>query len=80
MAWALAWFMSGAVSYLLSQPFLVRVGILSPEMQIGLWFGATIVIVGIVSAKFFTWRPTEQAVALLAAIDISWLLMRTSSS
>ncbi|SRR6266496_5956387 len=49
----------------------------APEMQVIIWFGATIVGVAVASGKFAQWRATEQLVAAGVVLGISWLLVRT---
>jgi hypothetical protein len=46
-------------------------------VQTIIWFGVTIVGVGVASGQFTQWRPTEQLVALGVILGIGWLLVRT---
>jgi hypothetical protein len=69
-------FSVGIGSYWLAAKYLNEFGVLSPEIQTLVWFGATIVGVAVFSGNFFQWRTTDQIIAVLVLLGIAWLMFR----
>jgi hypothetical protein len=64
-------------SYWLAAKYLNEFGVLSPEAQTLIWFGATIVGVAFISRKFLQWQTIDQIIAVVVLLGIVWLLFRT---
>jgi hypothetical protein len=71
-------FQFGVAMYWLALRELTRWGVVSPEAQTLVWFGATIVGVAALSGQLLRWHPADQAVALVVLAGIGWLLFRTA--
>lgn len=71
-------FQFGVVMYWLALRELARWGVVIPEAQTLVWFGATIIGVAALSGRVLQWSAIDQAVALLVLAGIGWLLLRTA--
>lgn len=71
-------FWVGIGSYWISVRYLVRAGVLSPEVQTLIWFGVTILGVAIVNGRFLGWRAIDQVVAAGVLSGLGWLVLRTA--
>lgn len=71
-------FQFGIAMYWLALRELTARGVVSPETQTLVWFGATIVGVAALSGRLLRWHPADQAVALVVLAGIGWLLFRTA--
>jgi len=69
-------FSVGIGAYWLAAKYLYEFGVLAPETQTLIWFGATMVGVAFISGKFFQWQTIDQAVAVVVLLGIAWLLFR----
>jgi hypothetical protein len=72
-------FQLGAAAFWVALRFLRVLGVVAPEMQTLLWFGATIVGVALLSGRFVSWRIVDQLVAAGVLLGIGWLLYRTGA-
>lgn len=70
-------FSVGIGAYWLSAKYLNEFGVLSPETQTLIWFGATILGVAFISGRFLQWRTIDQIIAVVVLLGIAWLLFRT---
>lgn len=69
-------FSVGISSYWLAAKYLNEFGVLAPETQTLIWFGATIVGVAFISGQFLQWQAIDQIVAVVVLLGIAWLLFR----
>ena len=69
-------FAVGIGLYWLSLRYITQLGINTPELQVAIWFGVTLIGVAIVSGRFFNWLLLDQVVALSVLGGITWLLIR----
>lgn len=72
-------FQLGAGAFWVALRYLKLLGVVAPEMQTMLWFGATIVGVALISGRFAGWHVTDQLVAAGVLLGIGWLLYRTGA-
>jgi hypothetical protein len=72
-------FAVGLGSFWLSVKYLAEFGVMAPEAQTLIWFGATIVGVALISGRFLQWQPTEQVVAGAVVLGVGWLLLRADT-
>ncbi|MCK6628303.1 MAG: hypothetical protein L6R45_24395 [Anaerolineae bacterium] len=70
-------FTIGISTFFIVIKYMNALGIVAPEIQTITWFSMMIVGVALFSGAFFTWRWTEQAVAVGVLAGIGWLLFRT---
>ena len=66
----------GIGSYWLAAKYLTEFGVLAPETQTLIWFGATMVGTALISGKFLQWQTIDQTVAAIVLLGIAWLLFR----
>lgn len=71
-------FQLGVIAFWMALRYLQVVGVVAPETQTMLWFGATIIGVALMSGKFANWHMIDQLVAMGVLTGIGWLLFRTS--
>jgi hypothetical protein len=72
-------FMLGITLYWVSVGYLSRAGVVLPEIQTLLWFGVTIIGVGVLGGRFADWRLLDQFVALNVLLSLGWLMVRTAA-
>ncbi|MEO6095506.1 MAG: hypothetical protein ABIW76_07470 [Fibrobacteria bacterium] len=72
-------FTVGISSYWLSIRFMRELGVIAPEMQTLIWFGVTLVGVGVVTGRAFRWPLLDQVVGVMVLAGIGWLLVRTGT-
>jgi hypothetical protein len=70
-------FQCGAFAFWMALRFLQALGVITPETQTLLWFGATTAGIAILRGRFFHWPIADQIVALAVLVGIGWLLFRT---
>jgi hypothetical protein len=70
-------FAVGIGSYWIAVRYFVRAGVLAPEVQTLVWFGATMIGVAVVSGRFLGWRGIDQVVATGVLLGLGWLVLRT---
>jgi hypothetical protein len=73
---ALLYFAVGILLYVLSLKFLRYLGVHSATIQTSLWFFATLVGLAILSGEFVKWQRLDQAIALVVAAGLTWLIVR----
>ncbi len=73
---ALLCFALGILLYVLSLKFLRYLGVHSATIQTSLWFLATLVGLAILSGEFLKWQRLDQAIALIVATGLTWLVVR----
>jgi hypothetical protein len=69
-------FSVGIGSYWIAAKYLTEFGVLAPETQTLIWFGATMVGTAFISGKFLQWQTIDQVVAVVVLLGIAWLLFR----
>jgi hypothetical protein len=69
-------FSVGIGSYWLAAKYFNEFGVLAPETQTLIWFGATIAGVAFISGQFLRWQAIDQAVAVVVLLGVAWLLFR----
>jgi hypothetical protein len=69
-------FSVGIGSYWLAAKYLNEFGVLAPETQTLIWFGATMVGVALISGQFLRWQAIDQIVAVVVLLGVAWLLFR----
>jgi hypothetical protein len=72
-------FAAGISIYWLTLRYFSELGVVSAELQTLIWFGTTLIGVGVVSGKFLNWRSADQIVAMLVLMGIAWLLVRVEN-
>jgi ABC-type transport system involved in multi-copper enzyme maturation permease subunit len=70
-------FSIGIGSYWVAAKYLNEFGVLAPETQTLIWFGA-MVGTALLSGKFLQWPAIDQVVALVVLLGIAWLLFRAN--
>ncbi|MSQ48075.1 MAG: hypothetical protein EXR78_06765 [Deltaproteobacteria bacterium] len=70
-------FATGIAIYWITVRHLREAGIVTAEIQTLLWFGSTILGVAVLSGRSFSWRPVDQAVAVMVLVGIGWLIFHT---
>ena len=70
-------FTVGIATFWLSVRYMRELGVVTPEVQTLIWFGVTLVGVGLVSGRAFRWPVIDQVVGALVLGGIAWLLVRT---
>ena len=73
---AMLGFQFGVAAFWVALRYLRVLGVVAPEMQTMLWFGATIVGVALLSGRFAGWHIADQLVAAGVLLGIGWLLYR----
>jgi hypothetical protein len=63
----------------LSLKYMRALGVHSATIQTSLWFLATIVGLALVSGEFRKWQRVDQAVAIVVAAGLSWLVVRVDA-
>jgi len=71
-------FQLGVIAFWFALRHLQTVGVVAPETQTVLWFGATIIGVALMSGRFVNWHTLDQIVAIAVLAGIGWLMFRTS--
>jgi len=66
----------GIGSYWIAAKYLTEFGVLAPETQTLIWFGATMVGTAFISGRFLQWQTIDQIVAVVVLLGIAWLLFR----
>jgi len=79
LARSLLFFAIGILLYVLSLKFLRYLGVHSATIQTSLWFMATIVGLALVSGEFVKWHRVDQAIAILVAAGLTWLVVRVEA-
>ena len=69
-------FQFGVAMYWLALRELTARGVVAAETQTLFWFGATIVVVALLSGQFLRWQIADQIVAAAVLGGIAWLLSR----
>jgi hypothetical protein len=77
--WSAIGFTLGSAMYWLSLRYTGRLGIVSAEAQVMVWFAVTIVGVAVVSGKFGEWPLVDRLVALVVASGLGWLMVRADA-
>ena len=76
---ALLYFAIGILLYILSLKFLRYLGVHSATIQTSLWFMATLLGLAIISGDFLKWQRLDQAIAILVAAGLTWLVVRVEA-
>lgn len=76
---SLLFFAIGILLYVLSLKYLRYLGVHSATIQTSLWFMATIVGLALVSGEFVKWQRLDQAIAILVAVGLTWLVVRVEA-
>ncbi len=76
---ALVFFAIGILLYVLSLKFLRYLGVYSATIQTSLWFMATIIGLALISGEFVRWQRLDQAVAIVVAAGLTWLVVRVEA-
>ncbi|HZF17942.1 MAG TPA: hypothetical protein VE046_18595 [Steroidobacteraceae bacterium] len=76
---SLLFFAIGILLYVLSLKFLRYLGVHSATIQTSLWFMATIVGLAVISGEFVRWHRLDQAIALVVAAGLTWLVVRVEA-
>jgi hypothetical protein len=76
LAKALLFFAFGILLYVLSLKFLRYLGVHSATIQTSLWFLATLLGLAILSGEFLKWQRLDQAIAIVVAAGLTWLVVR----
>ena len=76
---SLLFFAVGILLYVLSLRFLRTLGVHSATIQTSLWFLATLVGLALLSGEFVKWQRLDQAVAIVAAAALAWLVVRVEA-
>ena len=76
---ALLCFALGILLYILSLRFLRYLGVHSATLQMSLWILATLVGLAILSGEFLKWQRLDQAIALMVAAGLTWLVVRVEA-
>jgi hypothetical protein len=76
---SLLFFAFGILLYVLSLKFLRYLGVHSATIQTSLWFLATIVGLAIISGEFLRWQRLDQAIAIVVAAGLTWLVVRVEA-
>ena len=71
-----AGFQFGVAMYWLALRELTARGVVAAETQTLFWFGATIIVVAILSGQFLRWQAADQIVAVAVLGGIGFLLSR----
>ena len=69
-------FSVGIGSYWLAAKYLTEFGVLAPETQTLIWFGATMAGIAFISGKFLQSETVDQIMAVVILLGIAWLLFR----
>jgi hypothetical protein len=75
-----AGFQFGMLMYWLALWKLSAHGVVSVEIQTLFWFVVTIVGVGVLNGRVFSWAPLDQAVAAGVLIGVMWLMYRGANA
>lgn len=70
-------FSIGIISFWLVLRYMIRIGIVSAEMQTLGWFTITIIGVALISGDAFRWQTIDKVIAFLVILGIAWLLFHT---
>lgn len=70
-------FFVGITSFWLVLRYMIRLGIVSAEMQTIGWFTITIIGVALFSGEIFRWQTIDKIVAFLVVLGVAWLLLHT---
>jgi len=73
---ALIGFGVGAGGYIVAVNYMKQAGILIPELQTMIWFVITILGVALASGELLRWQRTDQIIAVISILCISWLVIR----
>ena len=76
---SLLFFAIGILLYIVSLKFLRYLGVHSATIQTSLWFMATIIGLAIISGEFVKWQRLDQAIAILVAVGLTWLVVRVEA-
>ena len=76
---ALVFFALGILLYVLSLKFLRYLGVYSATIQTSLWILATLIGLAIMSGEFVKWQRVDQAVAIVVAAGLTWLVVRVEA-
>lgn len=71
-------FQFGVLMYWFALRELAQWGVVSPEAQTLVWFGATIIGVAALSGRVLHWPLLDQGVGLAVLAGLGWLLVRTA--
>jgi hypothetical protein len=70
-------FTAGVALYIFALRYLMRAGIVAPEVQTALWFGVAIIGVAAISRRVLFWSRWDQLIGLAVLLGIGWLSLRT---
>src|SRR5882672_338145 len=76
---SLLFFGFGILLYILSLKFLRYLGVHSATIQTSLWFMATLIGLAVISGEFVRWHRLDQAIALVVAAGLTWLVVRVEA-
>jgi len=69
-------FAAGITIYWFTIRYFSELGVGSAELQMLIWFSTTLIGVAVLNGRFLHWPSSDQAVAMLVLIGITWLLIR----
>ena len=70
----------GIAVYFVMLRFLRNVGVVTPEVQTGIYMIVMLVTVALVSRAFFTWQLFDQILGVALVLGMIWLSIRTASA
>jgi hypothetical protein len=71
-----AWFVVGIGAYWVALYWAERVGIVSPQIRVLVWFVATIIGVAAISGELLDWSVADKAAAAVLVALLVFLLVR----
>jgi hypothetical protein len=73
-------FAGGVSAYIVAIKFMQNAGIHGVALQSGIWFVVTAIGIAAMDGSIVQWTRTQQAVALVVAIALGWLITTTRTS
>jgi hypothetical protein len=67
----------GILMYWIALRGMRALGVVSPEVQTGIWFAVTIAGVALLSGRFLQWQPVDRLVAAGVLAGLGWIVVRT---
>jgi hypothetical protein len=77
---SLAAFAGGVSVYILAVKFMQNAGIAGVALQSGIWFVVTAVGIAAMDGTLAQWTRSQQAVGVVVAVALCWLISTTRSS
>jgi len=72
-------FWIGNIGYWIAVRYLIERKVISPEIQTIIWFITTVIIIAILSGRFFKWQLLDQIVGIGVMLGVGWLIFRTTN-